>query len=75
MGIRVEISERVTLELQRESFILYVAGEEEVEYGYENAAEFAAALDRVLRSDRFRDWLSQRLRNLSAHSKKESDRE
>jgi hypothetical protein len=75
VGVRVEISRRITVELLRKSFILYIDGERQAQYGYENAGDFAAALDRVLRSDEFRDWLSRRLQSLSPYPAEEPDRE
>ena len=72
--VRVDIYGHTAIELQRESFILYIAGEKQVEYGYENAAQFAAALDRVLRSDEFRNWLSRRLGKLGPHPGDKPDR-
>ena len=44
------------------------------EYGYEKAGDFAAAMDRVLRSDAFRDWLTRRLQRLRPPSAKKPDR-
>lgn len=61
MGFQIEINARVTVELRRESFILYVGDDDDatnvatIECDYRDVGAIADAVYRVQRSDRYLD--------------------
>ena len=64
MGLIVEISPLVSVELRRDSFRLYVDYDDPVpiedpEYRYEEAGPLLAALTAVTKSDRYLDYMGK----------------
>lgn len=64
MGLCIDISKRVSVELRRESFRLYVGTDadqvESVEFDYKDFADIQAALFKVEKSDRYLDDFPRR---------------
>jgi hypothetical protein len=65
MGLIIDITPRVSVELRRESFVLSNGDDEDpstweqAEYAYTDAQACYSALDRVLRSDRYLDHMGR----------------
>lgn len=52
MGLIVDINHRISIELRRESAILYVEGASDVEYDYADIRAITVALKRIAKSER-----------------------
>ena len=61
MGLQIDIDARVTVELRRESFTLYVEGNEPTEYDYRDVGAIRSAVFAVEKSDRYLDDHQRRL--------------
>lgn len=60
MGLVIDVTERVSVELRRESVILYVEDERSVEYSYEDVSAIKEAIDTVLKDKRYIDHMLNR---------------
>jgi hypothetical protein len=59
MGLVIDVTDRVSVELRRESFILYVEDERSVEYNYEDAEAVKTAMATVVMEARYLEHMGK----------------
>ena len=70
MGLMIEISDRVSIELRRTSVILYVEDPSDAdsvppEWAYEDVQAIIGAFTRVTKESRYFDYMGAKLQHLS----------